>query len=180
MDVEGRKDKETNSVSSPQVTRPHFPKGYVDDPKETLPWSHVELRLTDAKHYWLCSVRPSGRPHAVPVWAVWVGDKVLFDGSPQTRHARNIAENPFVSLHLESGEDVIILEGTAGEVRPSPEMAVSVARAYSSKYRALGYAPKPTQWDNGGLFEITPHTVLAWTSFTKDPTKFLLRAEPAA
>jgi hypothetical protein len=30
----------------------------------------------------------------------------------------------------------------------------------------------PDQWDNGGLFEVTPQTVLAWTKFTDDPTKF--------
>ena len=162
-------------MNQPQISRPHFPKGYVDNPTALVPWSHVEQRLTGAKNYWLCSVRTNGRPHVVPKWAVWVGDKIYFDGSPETRHARNIARNPQVALHLESGDDVIIVEGEARALpKPSSELAEKVAQAYVAKYAALGYAPKPDQWDNGGLFEITPHTVLAWTQFTEDPTKFVL------
>ena len=162
-------------MNQPQITRPHFPKGYVDNPKALVPWSHVEQRLTGAKNYWLCSVRPNGHPHAIPKWAVWVDDKIYFDGSPETRHARNIARNPQVALHLESGDDVIIVEGEARALpKPSSELAEKVAQAYVAKYAALGYAPKPDQWDNGGLFDITPHTVLAWTQFTEDPTKFVL------
>lgn len=164
----------------PQVTRPHFPKGYVDNPREMVSWSYVEQRLTDAKHYWLCSVRPEGRPHAIPIWAVWVNGRIYFDGSPETRHARNIAQNPYVAVHLESGEEVVIMEGTARAiVRPSPELGAQVAQAYTTKYVTMGYAPAPDQWDNGGLFEITPHKAIAWTSFAEDPTKFILAPEQA-
>ena len=163
-------------MNQPQITRPHFPEGYVDNPQAFVAWSYVEQRLTSAKNYWLCSTRPNGHPHAVPKWAVWVGDKIYFDGSPETRHARNIARNPQVTLHLESGDDVIIVEGEARMLpKPLPELAEKVAQAYVTKYAALGYSPKPDQWDNGGLFEITPHTVLAWTQFTEDPTKFVLK-----
>jgi nitroimidazol reductase NimA-like FMN-containing flavoprotein (pyridoxamine 5'-phosphate oxidase superfamily) len=161
-------------MSEPQVSRPRFPKGYVENPISLLPWSHVLQRLTDAKNYWLCTVRPNGHPHVVPKWAVWVDDRIYFDGSPETRHARNIATNRYVVLHLESGDDVVILEGTSQAVdKPSPELGVKVAGAYSAKYAALGYAPAPDQWENGGLFEIKPHVVLAWTKFTDNPTKFV-------
>ena len=81
-----------------------------------------------------------------------------------------------MAVHLESGDDVIIVEGEARMLpKPLPELAEKVAQAYVTKYAALGYSPKPDQWDNGGLFEITPHTVLAWTQFTEDPTKFVLK-----
>ena len=162
-------------MTDPKISRPHFPTGYLENPKAFLPWEHVEKRLTEALHYWLCSVRPDGRPHAVPKWAVYVQGKIYFDGSPETRHARNIAGNPQVVLHLESGEDVIIVEGTAkGSGKPSPEQALEIARAYADKYSARGYAPEPSQWNEGGLFEITLHTVIAWTQFTEDPTRFIL------
>jgi hypothetical protein len=105
-------------------------------------------------------------------------DKIYFDGSPDTRHARNIAGNPHIALHLESGDDVVILEGTSQAVqKPAPELAGKVARAYSAKYAALGYAPAPDQWDSGGLFEIRLRMALAWTKFTDDPTKFVFDAE---
>lgn len=162
-------------MSMPQIIRPTFPPGYVENARALLPWSHVEQRLADAQNYWLCTVRPNGRPHAVPKWGVWLDGKVYFDGSPETRHARNLAANPYVVLHLESGSDVVIVEGTARETDPpSGTLAQRIAQAYAAKYEAMGYAPAPTTWDNGGLFEVVPHTVLAWTSFTEDPTKFVV------
>jgi Pyridoxamine 5'-phosphate oxidase len=165
-------------MNQPRITRPRFPKGYVENPQAFLPWSHVQQRLLEAKNYWLCSVRPNGQPHVVPKWGVWVNDKFYFDGSPDTRHARNIALNSSVSLHLESGDDVVILEGLAQALhKPSSDLAVKVARAYSAKYAALGYTPAPDQWDNGGLFEITVQMALAWTKFTDDPTRFVFEAE---
>ena len=162
----------------PRITRPRFPKGYVENPQALLPWSHVEQRLTEAKNYWLCTVRPNGHPHVVPKWGVWVDDRLYFDGSPDTRHARNIAENPSVALHLESGDEVVIIEGVSQALqKPAHELAVKVASAYAAKYAALGYTPAPDQWDNGGLFEITPRLALAWTKFTDDPTKFVFEGE---
>ena len=165
-------------MPTPQVTRPHFPKGYVDNPKSLLAWEQVEQKLAEARHYWLCSVRPNGRPHAIPTWAVWVNGHIYFDGSPETRHARNIARNPCVSVHLESGEKVVIVEGTAKEVQPSSDLATAIAREYAAKYATLGYAPEPHSWDAGGLFEIKPHTVMAWNNFAEDPTKFVFAFEP--
>ncbi len=162
-------------MRDPQPMRPTFPPGYVENAQTLLPWNHVEQRLTDAVNYWLCTVRPNSRPHAVPKWGVWLDDRIYFDGSPETRHARNLVANPHVVIHLESGSDVVIVEGTAREAaRPSAELAQRIAQAYTAKYAALGYAPEPTTWDNGGLFEVMPHTVLAWTSFTDDPTKFVV------
>lgn len=160
-------------MPQPKISRPRFPPGYLENPKTLLDWEQVEARLAAAKNYWLSSVRPDGRPHSVPKWGVWVQNCFYFDGSPETRHARNIAHNPFVSVHLESGDNVVILEGTARAVeKPAPQLAALVARAYSDKYAVHGYAPAPDQWNEGGLFEVTPRCVLAWTKFTDDPTKF--------
>jgi nitroimidazol reductase NimA-like FMN-containing flavoprotein (pyridoxamine 5'-phosphate oxidase superfamily) len=157
----------------PKVTRPRFPPGYVDHPSGHVAWSWVEARLVEAAHYWLCTVRPDGRPHAIPRWAVWVDGSIYFDGSPETRHARNLAGNPQVVVHLESGEQAVMLEGQARAV-PQPEagLAARVAAAYRVKYGPLGYAPDPDQWDKGGLFEVVPQVILAWTRFSDDPTKF--------
>jgi len=159
-------------MKTPVVTRPHFPKGYVDNPKGFVSWEQVEARLIESKHYWLCSVHPHNHPHTIPKWAVWVDGCIYFDGSPQTRHARNIALNPFVSLHLENGEKAVILAGKAKEIIPPRELAIKISAAYKVKYASLGYAPEPNSWDSGSLIEITPHTIIAWSSFMDDPTKF--------
>jgi len=160
-------------MSKPFISRPHFPEGYLTDPKGFVDWRQVESQLIAAKNYWLCTVRPNGHPHVVPKWGVWVDGNLYFDGSPETRHARNIAENPHVSVHLESGDEAVIMDGLArAHPKPSRQLGVELARSYTAKYAAVGYAPKPDQWDNGGLFIVTPRVVLAWTKFTDDPTKF--------
>ena len=92
-------------MTSPKVTRPTFPKGYVDKPTSFLTWDWVATQLTESKHYWLCSVRPNSQPHVVPRWCVYVDGKIYYDGSPETRHARNIEKNPHIAVHLESGSE---------------------------------------------------------------------------
>ena len=160
-------------MMTPKISRPKFPKGYADAPISEVPWEYVEKRLTESVHYWLCSVYPDGRPHVIPRWGVFMDGKFYYDGSPETRHARNLERNPNVSLHLESGTDVVIMEGTSQPAsRPDPEFARRLAAAYGVKYEAEGYAPKPDQWDEGGLYVFTPRQCLAWTKFFENPTKF--------
>jgi len=164
-------------MDSPEITRPKFPKGYVDKPASFLTWDWVAEQLTASKHYWLCSVRPNGRPHVVPRWCVYVDGKIYYDGSPETRHARNIESNPNISVHLESGSEAIILEGISAPAgKPSPELGKRLSQAYR-KYKELGYAPKPDSWDEGGLFVFSPRQCIAWSNFTQDPTKFVFEEE---
>lgn len=162
-----------------KISRPSFPSGYLlDTPQQFVSWDVVEAKLYAAKNVWLGTVRPNGKPHTVPKWAVYVRGRLFFDGSPETRHARNLAKNPFVTLHLESGDDVVIVEGRCVAVQtPSAELAQEIAASYTHKYAQFGYSPEPNQWDDGGLFEIVPYTILAWTQFNRDPTKFTFAHE---
>jgi hypothetical protein len=103
-----------------------------------------------------------------------VDGKIYYDGSPETRHAQNIVENPYVSLHLESGSEAIILEGTSAPAgKPSPELGKKLSQAYKKKYKEMGYAPKPDSWNEGGLFVFTPRQCITWTVFYENPTKFI-------
>jgi len=166
-------------MTTPKISRPTFPKGYVDNPVSYVDWDWVAAQLTESKNYWLCSVRPpssdaqGGRPHVVPRWCVFVDGKIYYDGSPETRHAQNIAANPHISVHLESGDQVIILEGISIPAgKPSAELAKRLVEEYRRKYSQQGYSPEPTQWDEGGLYVFTPRQCIAWTAFTENPTKF--------
>ena len=146
----------------------------MDNPAAYVDWSWVAAQLIESKNYWLCSVRPDGRPHSIPRWAVYMDGRIYYDGSPETRHAQNIMTNPSVSVHLESGDQVIILEGTSAPAgKPDVDFAVRLAEAYRQKYARHGYAPQPGQWDEGGLYMFTPRHCLAWTKFNEDPTKFI-------
>jgi nitroimidazol reductase NimA-like FMN-containing flavoprotein (pyridoxamine 5'-phosphate oxidase superfamily) len=160
-------------MTDPKISRPKFPKGYADNPVSYVDWEWVTEQLTNSENYWLSSVRPDGRPHVVPRWGAFIDNKFYYDGSPETRHARNINENPNVTLHLESGNKAVIMEGTSKPAgKPEPEFAKRLAETMTSKYASQGYSPEPVQWDEGGLYVFTPRQCLAWTSFYENPTKF--------
>src|SRR6201993_3883735 len=84
--------------------------------KQYLPFAHAEKRLAGARNYWICTARPDGRPHSIPVWGFWIEGALYFGTARSSRKARNLAQNAAVSIHLDSGEDVVILEGAAVEV----------------------------------------------------------------
>lgn len=158
----------------------------MDNPVSYLTWDWVASRLTESKNYWLCSVRPadpetpSGRPHVVPRWGVFIDGRVYYDGSPETRHSRNIELNPQIAVHLENGTEAIILEGTSWPAgKPSPELRNRLSKAYKAKYKEFGYAPKPDSWDQGGLYVFTPRQCIAWSRFNEDPTKFIFEEQAA-
>ena len=164
-------------MNAPKITRPKFPPGYVDKPASFLTWDWVVERLTESKHYWLCSVRPNGRPHTIPRWGVFLDNKFYYDGSPETRHARNLEKNPHVTLNLEDGRQAIFLEGISEPAgKPSAELGKRLSEAYK-KYKEYGYAPEPNSWDEGGLYVFTPRQCIAWSNFTEDPTKFVFEAQ---
>ena len=163
-----------------KIERPQLPKGYADNPASFVTWEWVVDQLTRAENYWLSSVRPpssgaqGGRPHVVPRWGAFTEGKLFYDGSPETRHARNIMKNPHVTLHLESGYNVVILEGESKPAgKPDSALANTLAEIMSKKYASQGYTPAPTQWDEGGLYVFTPRQCIAWSSFYENPTKFI-------
>jgi hypothetical protein len=80
---------------------------------------------------------------------------------------RNLQSNPEVVMHLEDALRVVILEGTAEWVTPSPEEAGRLAETSKRKY---GYA---VVGDTGGSWALRPHRALAWTRFPKDCTRFV-------
>src|SRR3712207_9206562 len=119
-------DTAAGAPAEPRRDRPVLPKDYgVPETEEgMLPWSWALERLENARNYWFSTTRPDGRPHAMPAWAAWVDGVLYFEGSPMTRRARNIAANPALSVHLESGDEVVIREGAAHETGRSEERRV--------------------------------------------------------
>ncbi len=161
--------------AGPKAGRPDWPKGYgiPKDKKGLLPWSHAAERLEQAINYWVCTVRPDGRPHAVPVWGIWVDNAFYYSGGPDTCHMRNVASNPNVGVHLESGGDVVIVEGIARVMEPANhDLAERLAAASNAKYGKLGHTTTAADYEKGGMISVSPKTVLAWVSFPKDVTRW--------
>ncbi|HEX8732373.1 MAG TPA: pyridoxamine 5'-phosphate oxidase family protein [Ktedonobacterales bacterium] len=152
-------------MSDPQVDRPQAPSGYgfSDATGPLLTWDHVERRLSEARNYWLATTRPDGRPHVTPVWGVWVEGALYFSGMPTTRWARNLAVNPAIAAHLESGDDVVIAEGLAEDITTDAALAERIVAAWDAKYGRL--APEPA---TDGICRMRLRTVRAWTD-TDEP-----------
>lgn len=165
-----------STAAEPKRDRPEMPDGYgvPEDDATLLPWSWVVERLENARNYWFSTTRPDGRPHAMPAWAVWLDGVLYFEGSPETRRARNVATNPAIAIHLENGDQVVILEGQAHAAgKPERALAERLAAAFTAKYAAShDYRPAPDQWDNGGLWTVRPRLVLAWSDFPKTVTRW--------
>jgi len=162
----------------PDVSRPTMPEGYGIPATiaGALDWTDVEDELRAAVHYWLATVRPDGRPHAVPRWGVWVNGAFYYDGAPTTRHAVNAEANPNVSLHLESGTRVVIVEGVSTATRADADGLGRQLSAAFGKYHDRGYAPEPDAWSGehgGGLRVVTAQRALAWFDFPNDCTRFV-------
>jgi hypothetical protein len=91
---------------------------------------------------------------------VWADGAVYFGTNPRSQKGRNLARDPRVVVHLESGDEVVILHG---EVERS-ELEEPIADAYEAKY---DYRPP-------GLLRVRPRRALAWleTDFPTTATRF--------
>lgn len=134
-----------------------------------LPWSTVARWLVTARNYWVASARADGRPHVMPVWGLWLDDALWFSTDPASVKARNVERRPDVVVHLESGDEVCVLEGRARRVTAA-ELPASFAADYLEKYAT----PVELENPDHGLFVVVPQVALTWTEaeFTTTPTRW--------
>jgi hypothetical protein len=146
-------------MRQPKAGRPVMPSDYgiAKGAEGLLPWTHVEERLSSSRNYWASTTRPDGRPHVMPVWGVWIGGIFYFCTDRRSRKGRNLAEQPAIAVHLESGDDVVIVEGVASQVMDAPLLA-AFDDAFNSKY-GMRVAAIP---GDTGIFAVSPRTVFAW------------------
>ena len=144
--------------------------GKADQP---VPWAEIEDKLRAAPNYWVSTITPDGRPHDRPVDGVWVDGALVFGGSPDTRWVRNVQQNRAISVHLPSGDDVVILEGDV-------ELVVDAAHPLSEPSRAASKAKYPQYYPGDDLQEhqpfwmFRPSVAYAWTleGFPKGATRW--------
>ena len=117
-----------------------------------LEWDWVARRLTEAETYWVDVAGSGPRPHARPVWGVWLDDRLhLSIGTPAIRGAAT----PGVpaSVHLPDGLDVVIVEGTIAGATRDAAVVTAYDDKYDWKYDLEQYGPFTT---------ISASDVLAW------------------
>ncbi len=123
-----------------------------------LSWKHVAERMAAAKSYWVATSGAAGRPHCMPVWGVWTEREFVFSTSPVSRKARNLATNPYAVVHLESGDQVVVVEGPVREVRDEQALQ-QFLDAYNPKY---AWDFRLEQLTRGGVYAVQPRKAFAW------------------
>jgi hypothetical protein len=124
--------------------------GQVSD-KPAPAWSWVNEQLESAGTYWV-TARTGGHPHPRPVWGVWEDQRLFLSiGTPSTLRA--LTADPRVTAHLDSGTDVVIIEGRAVDLIDADHAIEAYDRKYDWAYDTEAYGP---------LTVIRPISVLAW------------------
>ncbi|MGH9246858.1 MAG: pyridoxamine 5'-phosphate oxidase family protein [Acidimicrobiales bacterium] len=154
----------TNQASAePRATRPLISGyGIPTSEKGLLPWSHVVRRLETASHHWVATASPGGRPHARPVDGIVVDGTLHFSGG-DVRWMKNLRANPRVSMHLESADDVVIVDGRVEWV-DAPDRVSRINAASKAKFG----------WETAPCWALRPEVVFAWTNFGTDSTRWVL------
>jgi hypothetical protein len=122
-----------------------------------LLWAWALQRLTVARNYWIATTRLDDRPHSRPVWGVWLDGAFYF--STGSLAATHLPHRPEITVHLESGNEVVIIEGRALIV-DEPTLVARIVEVYNPKYH----------WDldpdhlPGPFYEVTPRVAFGWIS----------------
>ncbi|MBM4385629.1 MAG: pyridoxamine 5'-phosphate oxidase family protein [Deltaproteobacteria bacterium] len=151
------------------ATRPHMPGyGISEDVHGVKPWSWAEEILRAGHNYWLATARGDGRPHAMPVWAVWEANALWISTGEQSRKTRNLRSRPECSVSTERGPHAVIVEGVASALSFS-QVQSSIPRAYLAKY-GMGLP------EDSPVFRIDPSVVFGFSEvheeFSADATRW--------
>jgi PPOX class probable F420-dependent enzyme len=161
----------TNAEPIPGAVRTTEGYGLGDAPADgsALPWPKVVEWLTAARNYWVCTTRKDGRPHAMPVWGLWMDDTVWFSTDPESIKGRNLLTRPDVVVHLESGDEVCVLEGKAERVSDPGALA-----RFDDRYEQKYDVRPSSMGDNSGVFVLQVGNALVWTEadFPTTATRF--------
>ena len=162
-------------MPEPAADRPSMP-GYGVLPAEQgsglIAWAEAVRRLTVAHDYWCATVRPDGAPHVMPVWGVWLSDRLWFSSGLGSRKARNLAERPRCTLTTDDARDPVVVDGTAEQAVDAGRIAAFVV-AMNEKYDA-GMTTDFLDPQVNGTFVVRPDRVIALShdDFTGSPTRW--------
>lgn len=154
--------------TAPRARRPYITE-YGLEPEEAglLPWSWAVERLERSHSYWLSTVRGDGRPHSMPVWAIWLDDALLFSTGEKTLKARNLVRSPHCVITTEHADEAVIVEGTARREAHEPTLA-RLCTLYEAKYR-MGYPP------GSAIYAVRPRVVFGFIDSTDEFAKTATR-----
>jgi nitroimidazol reductase NimA-like FMN-containing flavoprotein (pyridoxamine 5'-phosphate oxidase superfamily) len=85
--------------------------------------------------FWLATIYAGeDRPHVMPIWGVWLDDAFYFSTGRKSRKVQNLAANLSCTVTNDDGEEAVIVEGCAEEVKDAGALE-RMAAAYKKKYK---------------------------------------------
>jgi nitroimidazol reductase NimA-like FMN-containing flavoprotein (pyridoxamine 5'-phosphate oxidase superfamily) len=160
---------------NPRASRPHMP-GYgllpANQGSGLLPWSWAEERFGASRNYWVATVTPGGRPHAMPVWGVWSEDAFWFSSSNGSRKTRNLRANPHCAVTSEDADNPVVLEGLAHAV--TEQAALARVLAWENAKYGTDYGIETLDPAANTCFRVQPVWAFAIKQgdFTGSPTRW--------
>jgi hypothetical protein len=139
----------------PRADRPWMFGGHPEP--VLLLWGWASHRLTVARNYWIATTRLNDCPHTRPVWGVWLDDAFYF--STGSLAAEHLPSRPEITVHLESGNEVVIIEGRA-RVVGDPLLIARIVEVYNPKYH---WDMDPNELP-GPFYEVKPRVAFGWIS----------------
>ena len=141
--------------------------GFSSDNAAATPWSEARELLEKAGIYWLTTVRPDGRPHVTPLFAVWLDGALFFCTGPSERKAKNLEFNSHCAIttgcNVIEGLDLVV-EGDAENVSDEARLQ-AVAGRFASKYDWHYAVRDGAFYGEGGradVYEVAPTTVFGF------------------
>jgi len=133
-------------------------------PDHHVTWSEVSARLAGEKIYWLHTTSPDGTPNVSPVWGAVLVETLYLYTRSATVKARNLALNPLVALHPESGVDVLIVHGDLAHLG-NPRGRPDVLDAFAAKYDQSDEIPFLPSVDPAFdvLYALEPAWAITWS-----------------
>ena len=163
-------------MNEPRASRPYMPGYGVLGPTEgsgLLPWPWAVERLASSRNYWVATVWPDRRPHAMPVWGVWDREAFWFSSSRGSRKVRNLVSDPRCVVTTENAHEPVVLEGTAEIVR-DPEALARLLALENAKY-STNYGIDLLDPAVNATIRVRPRWAfgLASDDFTGSPTRWV-------
>lgn len=114
-----------------------FDSEYSDPAASATGWDQTRAALEAAELFWICTVRPDGRPHVTPVVAAWAEGAIWFSTGASEVKCANLTASPRVVLitgcnRWDQGLDVVV-EGEAARVTDDTVLS-RVASAFAAKW----------------------------------------------
>ena len=141
--------------------------GINESGKNLLPWKWAEELLSNTRNYFLATVRKDRRPHIMPLWGAWIGNRFYFSTGKNSVKARNLSANPNCVLCPGGADEAVIVEGVAKKVSDKKILS-KFTKVYFEKYK----------WDITGMnqpvFVIEPKVVFGQIekTFTQTATRW--------